>query len=224
VIPRISIVMAVRNGERFLPDALASLRAQTFADFELVAVDGASRDRTVALLTNEPYARVFAQIGSGLYAAWNQALAHCSGALISWLDHDDWYAPSKLAQQAAMLDADPRLDAVSGRFRFQPSVGIPLPAGFNPALLDTPQTGPIPGTLLVRRELIDRVGNFNEGFAIAGDVDWIARAKDAPWRLAQLNDVLLHKRLHADNLSSRARLNSAELLRALRASVLRQRR
>ncbi len=100
--PVISVVMPVFNGARYLARAVASVRRQTFADWELLAVDDASTDGShealAALAAVEPRLRLFRrQRNGGAAAARNLALRQARGWLVSYLDCDDEYYPDYLA-------------------------------------------------------------------------------------------------------------------------------
>lgn len=115
--PRVSVVMAVYNGERFLDEAVRSVVEQAFPDWELVVVDDGSTDATPALLDawarQEPRVRVFRQPNSGRPAsARNHGIREARGDVIAFLDGDDLYHPDKLGAQVAVLDARPDVGGV----------------------------------------------------------------------------------------------------------------
>jgi glycosyltransferase involved in cell wall biosynthesis len=100
--PAISVVMPVFNGAGYLARAVASVRRQTFADWELLAVDDGSGDGSpeilAALAAEEPRLRLFRrERNGGPAAARNLALRHARGWLIAYLDCDDEYYPDYLA-------------------------------------------------------------------------------------------------------------------------------
>src|SRR5687768_2954052 len=113
--PLVSIVLLSRDYARYLPDALASVRAQTCPDWEVVAVDDASADGSAELL------RRFADEGgdrcrlilrsrpAGCSAGYNDALAVARGRYVAFLSADDVLAPDRLERQTAALEADPHL-------------------------------------------------------------------------------------------------------------------
>jgi glycosyltransferase involved in cell wall biosynthesis len=134
--PGLSLVIAAYNHARYLAAAVDSVLAQTRST-EVIVVDDGSTDDTPAVLA--PFAgrvRMHRQDNRGLSAARNAGLALARGDYIGFLDADDVIAPTKLAKQAAILDADPRVgwtycdvrieDEVTGesrlaseRFRYQ---------------------------------------------------------------------------------------------------------
>jgi glycosyltransferase involved in cell wall biosynthesis len=113
--------MPVRNEEKFLPAALASLFAQTVTDWELVVVDDGSTDGTTAILAAaaDPRIRVERNRTKGLVSALNQGLAHCRAPLVARMDGDDISHPLRLAKQLEML-ANPEIGLVAASFRHFP--------------------------------------------------------------------------------------------------------
>ncbi|MBJ6802788.1 glycosyltransferase [Geomonas propionica] len=112
-IPAVSILMPVRNEEKHLPAALASLLAQSFRDWELVAVDDGSTDRTADILARaaaaDPRIRVLATGGQGLVPALNLGLAACRSELMARMDGDDVCHPARLEAQTRYLAAHPEV-------------------------------------------------------------------------------------------------------------------
>lgn len=108
-IPRVSVVMPVRNGEAHLREAVRSMLAQTVRDFELIVVDNGSDDGTAAVLASfrDPRIRMhtFAE-NRGLPAARNAAVALARAPLIAMMDADDISLPRRLERQLSLLDAD----------------------------------------------------------------------------------------------------------------------
>lgn len=107
--PRFSIVMNVYNGERWLHDALDSVFAQTFGDWELIFWDDQSADGSADLLRSypaDPRVRYFyAPEQTPLGQAREQAIEQARGEWLAFLDQDDIWTPDKLQQQARVIDA-----------------------------------------------------------------------------------------------------------------------
>ena len=113
--PKVSIGLPVYNGERYLREALDSILAQTYRDFELIICDNASTDATAAICTEyaarEPRIRYHRQSQNiGATANFNHAFALARGAYFKWAAHDDVLAPTWLEKCVAMLEQAP--DAV----------------------------------------------------------------------------------------------------------------
>lgn len=109
--PQISVLMPVWNAERFLAEAVESILAQTFTDFELLAVDGGSTDRTLEILAGYSDSRIrILHAPPGIVQALNFGIAHARGSWIARQDADDLSLPQRLAMQWAVVQREP--DAV----------------------------------------------------------------------------------------------------------------
>jgi len=120
--PRFSIIMNVYNGERYLREALASVFAQTFHDWELIYWDDQSSDGSDEVLRSfpaDPRVRSFRAIDHvPLTVARRNAIAEARGEWLAFLDQDDVWTADKLAKQARVIDAEDRdgkLGLVYGR-------------------------------------------------------------------------------------------------------------
>jgi glycosyltransferase involved in cell wall biosynthesis len=111
--PRISVIMPVWNGEKYVAEALDSILGQTLTDWELIAVDGGSSDSTMEILGRykDPRIRIFqtpdSGTGSGLVAGRNLAIAKSHAPWIACQDADDIALPHRLERQWAALDRTP---------------------------------------------------------------------------------------------------------------------
>ena len=110
-IPAISVAMSVYNGEQFLAEAIDSVLAQTFRDFELLVLDDGSSDSTPTII--KAYAAKDARIrpiireNRGLIASLNQLLDESRAPLVARMDTDDVCLPERFAQQIAFLNMHP---------------------------------------------------------------------------------------------------------------------
>ncbi len=107
--PRVSVLIPSYGHAAFLSDAVASVQAQTFSDWEIVLVDDCSPDDSwpaaQALAASEPRLRAFrSEANRGTYGTQQAALERAEGDLIAVLNSDDFWAPEKLALQAQALD------------------------------------------------------------------------------------------------------------------------
>lgn len=122
--PVVSILMPVRNEERFLPAALRSLTAQTLKEWELVMVDDNSTDDTPRILAEaaacDPRIRVLKSSGQGLVPALNAGLAACRAPLVARMDGDDVSHPDRLAEQVAYMAAHKTVGLLACSFHHFP--------------------------------------------------------------------------------------------------------
>jgi glycosyltransferase involved in cell wall biosynthesis len=221
----ISIIIPVKNGERFLAEALGDVTAQTYRERETIVVDGRSTDRSVEIARSFAGVRVLTQARTGFADAWNVGLAAATGELVAFLDSDDRWPRDKLAKQVGLLRRRPEVDYVITFMRYFMEPGMPTPPGFRPHLLEGEHVAYMPSALLARRKVFETIGVFPTDYTVANDIEWFARLKDSELVGDVVPEVVVRKRVHDTNLSLfAARDLNRELLRLLRESVARQRR
>jgi glycosyltransferase involved in cell wall biosynthesis len=105
----ISVLLPAYNAQDTIRQAIVSLQRQTFADFEIIAVDDGSADETGAILDgiSDPRLKVIHIPHSGLIPALNAGLEHCAGDLIARMDADDVCHPERLSLQSEFMSAHP---------------------------------------------------------------------------------------------------------------------
>jgi glycosyltransferase involved in cell wall biosynthesis len=125
---RVTAAITTYNRAAFLPGALESVLAQTFADYEVLVVDDGSTDDTPDVLAGYgDRIRVVRQANGGRSAARNTAVREARAPLISFLDSDDRWLPDKLERQVPVLEARPRAALVHGHVDVIDGDGRPLP-------------------------------------------------------------------------------------------------
>ena len=197
--PLLSVIIAVKNVEFFLAQALDSIVAQSFDDYQIVIVDGRSSDKSLTIAQSYKKVVCIEQSGEGFLNAWNIGIAFSNTPFIAFLDSDDIWSPDKLALQMAVFDVRPEIECVFGKVRFFLEPGCKLPKGFRSELLDKSYAIPMSGTTLVKRSVLNRIGPFDERMKIAGDIAWIAQLRSMSI-FHFVDQVVLNKRLHDANL------------------------
>jgi glycosyltransferase involved in cell wall biosynthesis len=190
--PVVSVVTPFLNAERFMQDAIESVFAQTYRDWELLLVDDGSRDGSTAIAhgcaERHPervrYIEHTGHVNRGMSASRNVGVSHARGKYVAFLDADDVWLPHKLEEQVRILHAQPEAAMVYGLSEFwyswagdQPvardfvhKLGVPSNTLIQPPALLTrfflAQDAAIPGPtdVLVRRDAIHDVGGFEEIF------------------------------------------------------------
>jgi glycosyltransferase involved in cell wall biosynthesis len=184
--PDISVVLATYDRRHSLPRAIASVLSQQGARFELIIVDDASRDDTLAYLATlaDPRIRVLASDRNrGPSAARNRGLTAARGELVAFLDSDDAYRPGRLAAPLAAFAADRGLvatlssavkhDRGGARDALIPAVKLAAPA-FEWALIC--DLVPVEATsITVRREKALAAGGFCESLRLTEDREFLIR-------------------------------------------------
>jgi len=232
----ISILLPARDAAGTVELAVRSLLRQTFADFELLAVDDGSRDETPAVLARlaaeDARVRVLRTGGLGIVGALNLALAEARGAFIARMDADDESLPTRLARSLAALEADARLAGVgtgveifrddrppSPNFlaygRWLSSLTTPERL-FAERLVESPLCHP---SVLLRREPLERAKGWHESH---GPEDWDLwlRLLEAGHRLACVPEVLLRWRDHDQRLTRKDARYAQDRHFALKADAI----
>jgi glycosyltransferase involved in cell wall biosynthesis len=221
---RISCIVPVFNGERYLAETLDSVLAQTHSPFEVLVVDDGSTDGSAKLAGSyDAPVRCLSQPNAGHAAARNRGIAAAGGDFVAFVDADDLWHPEKLARQLQRFDARPELGVV-----FTHLENFWSPDADPESRPSDDATRPVPGytsvTMLARRELFDGVGLLDASLQHGNDRDWFCRAAEHGVVMEMMPDVLVQRRLHASNRSAALGNNSrAEYLRILKASLDRRR-
>jgi glycosyltransferase involved in cell wall biosynthesis len=222
--PLVSVVLPVRNGARTLPAALASLRHQTFGDFEVLVLDDGSDDGSAGLARSlgDPRIRVHEDgCRRGLAMRLNQGVQLARGDFSARMDADDVCLPRRLELQLAFLRVQPDVDLVGCRaavFRDGGEVLGLLPfAGSHEALCARPwHTIPLPHpTWMGRRSWFLRHPYRIPEVRRAEDQELLVRASPTS-RYACLPDVLLAYRLGTPDLRKSLVARRSQLLAQVR--------
>jgi len=222
----ISVIIATKNSGRFLRECLDSVQKQTVAPLEVLIVDANSKDETRQIADEYSFSKFIRQESKGFTGAWNEGIKVSKGEYVAFVDSDDFWAPHKLEWQIEALNGQPNAQGVVGQVRFFLNEGDAAPATMRKDLLHRDFMAEMPGTFLARKYLFEQQGLWPENLEVTGDIDWFIRLKDHSVPIIELPKLVLHKRVHGQNVSYNAALNdtySNELLRLLHASILRKR-
>ena len=212
--PLVSVLLSSRNGERFLPEALGSIAAQTYPALEAILVDDGSSDRTGAILeafaAARPSARVLRAPGVGLAAALALAAGEARGDYLARHDDDDRSHPERIERQVAYLEDHPDI-AVLGTAahmidRNGERIGpYPVPLSLREIRRTLRRAVPfVHGSVVMRRAAYDAAGGYRGAFRASQDYDlWLRMAPEAG--LMNLPEPLYEWRLHPSGVFSRAR-------------------
>jgi glycosyltransferase involved in cell wall biosynthesis len=186
----VSAIVIFKDEEAFLEQAVDSVREQTLRSWELLLVDDGSTDRSTMIarrLAEAADGRVRyldhpGHANLGMSAARNLGLAHATGEFVSFLDADDALLPNALEEQVSILRANPRVGMVYGPLEywygwsglpddrgrdFVYPVGVPAERIYEPPSLIAlfiQDVAFAPSGMLLRRDLIDQVGGFEQSF------------------------------------------------------------
>ncbi len=214
----VSVIMPNYNYGPFLDESFSSLLRQTFKDFEVIFIDDGSSDdsRKIAESYIDKFAGrliVICQQNQGVYHARNAGLKCAIGKYIAFFDADDIWPPESLDERVAFLNDNPDMGIVYSNVEFFHSdSGRAIGLSYGPKTSHQPFTGDILVPLFVRdnfvnnvtpmmrREVFDKVGYFDENFKVGGDYDyWLKAASDFTY--GYIPEILCRQRRHSMNLT-----------------------
>jgi glycosyltransferase involved in cell wall biosynthesis len=210
--PKVSVVIPVYNRERFIAETVQSVLDQTFQDFELITVDDGSTDGSRRVLESFGDRITILQHpggeNRGQSAAINLGMRHARGQYIALLDSDDLWLPRKLEIQTAYLDAHPDVGLVYGNGLAIDAEGRKLYDIYEPGHIEGSNPHRVlldcyflvPNNSLVRREVFERAGPFDESLRAAQDHDMAIRIAEIT-RLAYIDEQVFCYRRHPDSIS-----------------------
>jgi hypothetical protein len=222
---RVSVVIPSYNYGRFVPEAVASALAQSYANVEVIVVDDGSQDDTQdRLWPYRAHIRYLYQDNQGLSGARNTGIRAATGSIIALLDADDVWHPHKLAVQMAYLRQHPEVglvgtDAFVDQRQQWPlvdatSVVPAIPVTLEDVIL---RARFAPSSVVIRRECLDKIGLFNTALPCVEDREmWIRFSAHYP--MVRLAAPLVWYRQHAASLSAKARRMEAFELQVLRTA------
>ncbi len=215
--PQVSVIMPVFNGEQYVAEAIESILAQTFTDFEIIIVDDASQDKSPEIIREyerrDDRVRFLRQERNmGVSLARNRGIAAAAGEYIALMDSDDVSLPTRLEQQLRFLQEYPEIGAVgvcskivnrdmtttlvsirAGPRQHAPIV-LSLFAGF---------ISLVTGSLMIRRQPLRTVRGFAADLRYGEEADLFVRLLlQTRIRYANLPEILYVQRWHDSNKSS----------------------
>ena len=218
--PQVTVVMAVYNAAQFLREAVTSVLAQTYSDFELIAVDDASSDNSLSILESFADARMRiirhpTNLGAAL--SRNDALAAAQGEFVAIMDADDVCAPTRLSRQVSFLEANPQVGIVGcGIYDNIDGKGAAFSTSYLPRDNETIQRSLMEqwcflhSSIMLRRELFERAGGYRQVFEPAEDHDLVLRILEY-CEAHNLYEPLVKYRLNPKGLSVTGHQHVSEL-------------
>ncbi len=206
--PKVSVVIPTFNRAQLVTEAVDSILSQSYRDFELVVVDDGSTDDTAQRLTAYGHhIRLYRQENRGASAARNAGIGVARGEYIAFLDSDDLWLEDKLRIQMDLMARDPQIKiCYTGEIWMRRGVRV------NPKNKHRKYSGWIlekmlplcivsPSSVLIAREVFDRVGLFDESLPACEDYDlWLRTGIHYPFVLID-RPLIVKRGGHSDQLS-----------------------
>jgi glycosyltransferase involved in cell wall biosynthesis len=223
---RVSVIIPVYNGEKYITSTIQSVLQQSYANWELVIVNDGSTDRTPELCRSfmRKNVKIIDQPNRGLSEARNVGIRHSKGEYIAFLDADDIWLPAKLEKQVSFLDSHPLVGLVFCGSRLMDEEGKHLgikqifkAGNIKPAdifLLNPIKNGSVP---MLRRKTLEDIRSaaqmtnenirifyyFDPFLSAAEDIDcWLRIALETEWQIWGIPDYTVYYRINQTGLSS----------------------
>ncbi len=191
---KVAVIIPSWNPGRMLQEALDSVAAQTFPPSQVIVVDDGSTDDSAEEVSARSAVTLIRQNRSGTAAARNAGIARTDADLVAFLDADDLWPSGSLSARIAAL----RETGADGSFgvveEFRDPAGLARP-------IRPRSAARVPGSILVTREALERVGGFDVSLPGGEGVDWVARFDATGLRWTKIAEVVLHRRIHESNKS-----------------------
>ena len=224
---KVSIIMPTYNYGCYMAEAIRSVLAQTFKDFELIVVDDGSTDNTKDVVDSfaDPRVKYIYQKNRDVSAARNTGILASSGEYIAFLDSDDSWLPQKLELQVKAMDSASKAGIVySDAFYFDSTTGA-VTGTFFQMLKNPPPQGSVlevhieeffahPSTWLIRRNVFERVGVFDETLRSCEDDDMLFRMASC-FEFKVVPIPLTMVRTHPEQKSQKKQIHFTNYLRYL---------
>jgi glycosyltransferase involved in cell wall biosynthesis len=214
--PLVSAIMCVRNGAKYLREALDSIANQRLEDLQVIIVDDGSTDDSVQIARDHSLMpEIVSQKPLGLGAALNYGIRVARGRFLSFLDCDDVWMPGRLDSMLAVFEKDSKIDFVFGKT-------VNTDEHLNE--ISQPRSARLIGATMIKRASALRIGELRTDVSHAAILDWSGRASILGLQYHMMNEVVLLRRIHGENMGIRDRLKArADLLRVVRGHLKRKR-
>jgi glycosyltransferase involved in cell wall biosynthesis len=211
--PKVSVLMPVYNGKRYLREAIDSILNQTFRDFELLIVDDGSTDGSPDIVSSyaDPRIRLIANpTNQGLMVVLNQGNRLAQAEYIARMDCDDISLPQRLAKQVEYLDRHPDIAIVGAQCIYIDTNGQIFPPQFvfrcakEPSSIrwtasyECPFVHPL---VMYRKQVVwDKLGGYDEKISFAEDFELWLRLLRNNYQGANIDETLLKYRIHPNSM------------------------
>lgn len=213
--PKISVIMSVYNGERYLREAIESILNQTFTDFEFIIVNDGSTDSSLEIIQSYDDERIKIinnEKNIGLTKSLNKALKVARGEYIARQDADDISLPNRFEEQIKYLERHPEV-ALLGTNIYKIDENGKIIGKYivlaKPSIKDLFNGNQFNhGSVMFKKEVIDELGGYNELFKYAQDYElWLRIAKH--YNIRNVTQILYKLRSHDENIGFKNRGKSA---------------
>jgi glycosyltransferase involved in cell wall biosynthesis len=209
--PLVSVLLPVYNGEKYLRQAVESILAQSFEDYEFIIIDDGSTDGTLWILQHysvqHPTLKIISRPNKGLTVTLNEGLAMAKGEFLARMDADDISMPRRFEKQVKYLREHPDCVLVGSRVLLIDPEGLPIRESCSEVAHEEidgahlnrgwPVVHP---AVMMRTAAVRQVGGYREPYNMLEDLDLFLRLGEIG-KLANLPEVLLKYRQHFESVT-----------------------
>lgn len=216
----ISVVIPCYNGEAYLRESLNSIDSQQW-DFEIILVDDGSTDNSKQIILNEySHVHYHYQDNSSPAAARNTGIRLASHDIVAFLDADDIWSAQKTKWQMDILSKYPETDVIGGLMDYK----IMPESNYRASLYsDKPLEHILLSTLIVKKNVFNKIGFFDESLRIGEDMDWFLRLKESTLIYKSVDRVLLYYRIHEKGITAKKTFKELNWTNVIHKSLERKR-
>jgi glycosyltransferase involved in cell wall biosynthesis len=212
--PIVSVIIPAYNAAKYLAETVDSVINQSFDDIEILIIDDGSTDNTLEIANqyqrHDHRIRVISQSNQGVSATRNNGVAHSKGKYIAFLDADDLWLYNKLKCHLEHFNDNRNLAVSFGRVCFLDPDGEvtnnfskPVRSHLKPYHFFYENPTITSSNLVIRREVFDQIGFFDESMSYSEDQEWCLRVLSSEhWQVEGMNQVLMYYRTTNGGLSS----------------------
>jgi len=220
---KISVIIPAFNHGRYLRNALESVISQSFPAYEIILVDDASDDKTDNVIREFPQISIITnETNHGPSYCRNIGILASSGDLISFLDADDTWPVDKLAWQYKYLQDYPEVEIIAGYGKYYFEDGVEPGDPRREFLEGKSHFNAYLAAFLIRRNVFDRVGLFDESMRLSEDQDWFLRSREVGIKTKIVEKISLNKRIHPESTTHGLSFKNSGMIEALNKSIKRR--
>lgn len=206
--PRISVIISVYNGQKYLEESIKSILDQKYDNFEFIIVNDKSTDNSLEIIKSFDDPRIILidnKENLGLTRSLNNALKVAQGEYIARQDDDDISLPKRLKEQLNFMEENPEI-VLSGTFIYRidnaGKIIDEVHNMVNPSYQDMLKHNHIKhGSVMFKKDVICELGGYNELFRYVQDYElWIRVSRD--YKISNLNKPLYKLRIHSESIGS----------------------
>ena len=194
----VSVIMPVKNGSNYIKQALEAIKSQN-VNLEIIVVDDGSSDDSAQIAASYGALIVMHEVNKGSVASKNSGLKIARGNYIIFHDHDDVMNDNALPQMLEELEKNREFFAVSAKLKdfFSPELSVQEKQKV--VLRNDTYHGLFSGSALIRKEVFDIVGLFDESLQAGDIIDWSMKMSEKNLPIKKLDFVAANRRIHNCN-------------------------